>query len=301
MTTNNVSNTFFSFMESTIQRLRQLEHNTTANNYQTSLERLRGFRNGRDIHWKDFDHFLVEDYEAYLKKQGLVPNSISFYLKILRAVYNRAIEQGLTEDRKPFRTVSTGMEKTRKRAISVGELKRIRDMDLSLYPERAFARDIFMFLFFCRGMSFVDAAFLKKTDIKNGVLSYRRHKTNQPLYVKMEREMMEIVDRYTIRGSLYLLPFINDFGDAGRQYSAAIHRMNKSLKKIGKMLKLSIPFTTYVSRHTWATIAKRKNVALSVISEALGHDSETTTQIYLASIDSSVIDRVNSRIIRGLD
>ncbi len=294
------SKSFLSFMESVIKCLRQRGSRTTASNYLHTLERLRRFREGKDFSFKEMDYIFVEDYVAHLKKDGLSSNTISFYMRILRAVYNRAVEQGVTNNKKPFRTVFTGTEKTRKRAIRINDLKRIRKLDLSLYPEREFARDVFMFLFFCRGMSFVDAAYLKKSDIKNGVLSYRRRKTNQPLQVKMEREMEEIISRHTLRGSPYLLPLISDFGDAHQQYSAAIHRINNSLKKVGRMLNLPIALTTYVSRHTWATIAKRLNVPLAVISEALGHGSETTTQIYLASIDSSVIDRANSMIIKGL-
>ncbi len=291
---------FFSFMERTIARLCQLHRSSTAYNYQAALRRFRAFRRDDDIALAAFDHILAEDYEAYLKQHGLMPNSIAFHMKILRAVYNRAVEQEMIDNRRPFRTVFTGTEKTRKRAISLSDMKRLRGIDLSLAPHLAFARDMFMFLFFCRGMSFVDAAFLKKSDIKNGVLSYRRHKTNQPLYIKVEREMTEIINRYSLRGSLYLLPLINDFGDERKLYLAASHKINNSLRKIGTMLNLPIPLTTYVSRHTWATIAKRKNIPLSVISEALGHDSEKTTQIYLASIDTSVIDRANNLIIKGI-
>ncbi len=291
---------FLSFMESVILRLHQLGSHTTAGNYFTTLERLKRFLQGKDLLFKEVNHIFVEDYMAHLKQDGLMPNTITFYLKIVRAVYNRAVAEELVSDGHPFKTVSIGNEKTRKRAISIHDLRRVRDLDLTDHPEQAFARDVFMFLFFCRGMSFVDAAYLKKSDIKNGVLSYRRHKTNQPLYVKMEREMEEIISRHSLRGSLYLLPLINDFGNARQQYIAAIHRVNKSLNKIGQMLNLPIPLTTYVSRHTWATIAKRRNIPLSVISEGLGHDSEKTTQIYLASIDTSVIDRANSLIIKGL-
>ncbi len=294
------SKSFLSYMESIILRLRQRGSRTTATNYLNALERLKKFRQGKDLRFKEMNTIFVEDYVAHLKSEGLMPNSIAFYMKITRAVYNRAVAEGLARDDHPFKTVSMGGEKTRKRAICVSDLRRIRDLDLSLYPEREFARDVFMFLFFCRGMSFVDAAYLKKSDIKNGVLSYRRHKTNQPLHIKLEREMEEIISRHTLRGSLYLLPLINDFGDAHRQYITAIHRVNRALRKVGCMLHLPMPLTTYVSRHTWATTAKRRNVPLAVISEALGHDSETTTQIYLASIDSSVIDRANSMIIKGL-
>ena len=294
-------NTFFNFMENAIERLRQLNHIGTAKNYSAALGSFKRFRNNGDIQMEAIDHLLMEDYQAYLKSAGLTPNSISFYMRILRAVYNRAVEQGVTEDRRPFRTVFTGVEKTRKRAVSISDIKRIRDLDLSLKPNLEFARDLFLFLFLCRGMSFIDAAFLKKSDIQNGVLSYRRHKTGQSLHIKVLKQMEEIINRYSDNGSPYLLPVITRPGEDGRrQYETALRRVNKSLKIITEMIQLPVTLTTYVTRHAWATIAKSKNIPVNVISDALGHDSITTTQIYLASIDTSTIDRANELIIKDL-
>lgn len=292
---------FFIFMEKVIVRLRQLKHTGTANNYRAALSSFKRFRNNEDIPLDAIDHIVMEDYQAYLKSVGLVPNSISFYMRILRAVYNRAIEQEQTKDRKPFRTVFTGTEKTLKRAISISDIKRIRELDLSSRPNLEFARDIFLFLFFCRGMSFIDAAFLKRTDIQNGVLTYRRHKTGQLLHIKIISQIHELIGRYSTEGLPYLLPIITNSGnDERKQYEAALRRINNALKNIADMLKLPIPLTTYVSRHAWATIAKSKNVSVNVISDALGHDSIATTQIYLASIDTSTIDRANELIIKDL-
>lgn len=276
-------NTLFIFMEKVIERLQQLNHSGTAKNYSAALGSFKRFRNDEDI------------------SMGVVPNSISFYMRILRAVYNRAVDQELTKDRNPFRTVFTGTEKTLKRAISIGDIKRIRDLDLSLKPGLEFARDLFLFLFFCRGMSFIDAAFLKKTDIQNGILTYRRHKTGQVLHIKIIKPIKELIDRYSSNDSSYLLPIVTCPNcEERKQYETALRRTNNSLKLIADMIKLPIPLTTYVSRHAWATIAKSKNVPVNVISDALGHDSITTTQIYLASIDASVIDRVNELIIKDL-
>lgn len=168
-----------------IFRLRQLNHTGTAHNYQAALHSLKRFRNDKDISFNEITHILVEDYQAYLKSLGLVPNSISFYMRIFRAVYNRIVEQELMQDCKPFHTAFTGMEKTRKRAISINDIRHIKELDLSMKPNLEFARDIFMFLFYCRGMSFVDAAFLRKSDVQNGRINYRRHKTNQLLYIKV--------------------------------------------------------------------------------------------------------------------
>ena len=294
-------NTFFIFMENAIERLRQLEHSGTAKNYSAALGSFKRFRNNEDIRMGAIDYILMEDYQAYLASLGVVPNSISFYMRILRAVYNRAVELELTIDRIPFRTVFTGVEKTRKRAISFSDIKRIRDLDLSLKPNLEFARNLFLFLFLCRGMSFIDAAFLKKSDIRNGVLTYRRHKTGQSLHIKVIRQIEEIINRYSNKNSPYLLPVITRPGeDERRQYESALRRVNKSLKTITGMIRLPVTLTTYVSRHAWATIAKSKNIPVNVISDALGHDSIATTQIYLASIDTSTIDRANELIIKDL-
>lgn len=278
-----------------------MNHSGTAKNYSAALGSFKRFRNNEDIQMEAIDHILMEDYQAYLASLGVVPNSISFYMRILRAVYNRAVEQELTIDRNPFRTVFTGVEKTRKRAISISDIKRIRDLDLSLKPNLEFARNLFLFLFLCRGMSFIDAAFLKKSDIQSGILTYRRHKTNQVLHIKIIKPIKELVDRYSSNDSPYLLPIITrPHCDERRQYETALRRVNKSLKTIAGMVKLPIPLTTYVSRHAWATIAKSKNIPVNVISDALGHDSIATTQIYLASIDTSTIDRANELIIKDL-
>lgn len=294
-------NTLFMFMENVIERLRQLNHIGTAKNYHAALGSFKRFRSNADIQLEAIDQMTMEDYQAYLKSAGLSPNSISFYMRILRAVYNRAVEQDLVKDRNPFRTVFTGTEKTLKRAISISDIKRIKNLDLTFKPNLEFARDIFLFLFFCRGMSFIDAAFLKGTDIQNGVLTYRRHKTNQVLHIKMIEPIKDLIDRYSNKDSPYLLPVItcSDY-DERKQYEAALRRVNNALKIIAGMVKLPIPLTTYVTRHAWASIAKSKNVPVNVISDALGHDSIATTQIYLASIDTSTIDRVNELIIKEL-
>ena len=168
-------------------------------------------------------------------------------MRILRAVYNRAVGQELTVDRKPFRTVFTGTEKTLKRAVSISDIRRIKGLDLSHRPGLEFARDVFLFLFLCRGMSFIDAAFLKKSDVQNGVISYRRHKTGQQLHVKVIRQIEELLARYPNGGQPYLLPIITVPGkDERKQYESALHRVNKSLKIIAEMAKLPVTLTTYV-------------------------------------------------------
>ena len=211
------------------------------------------------------------------------------------------MDKGLTAQRFPFKHVYTGIDKTVKRAVSVKTIREIRDLDLTLHSSLDYARDMFMFSFYTRGMSFVDMAYLRKKDLQNGVLSYRRQKTGQQLFIKWEQPMQEIVAKYDTAGTPYLLPIIKStHKDERRQYKNAEHLVNNNLKKIGKQLGLGIPLTTYVARHGWASIAKSNNIPLSVISEAMGHDSEQTTRIYLASLDTSVVDKANSLVLESL-
>ena len=291
----------FGFMQSVICQLKRLNRLRTSETYTAALASFMKFREGCDLLLSDIDADTMMLYEAWLKARGICPNTISFYMRILRAVYNRAVEKDLTEQKYPFRHVYTGIDKTVKRAIPLKAIRQIKELDLTLKPHLNYARDMFMFSFYTRGMSFVDIAFLKKTDLKNGVLTYRRHKTGQQLFVKWEKPMQEILEKYDTGKTPYLLPVIRHAGqDEIKQYRNASHLVNAKLKKLGALLGLSIPLTMYVARHGWASIAHSKNIPVSTISEALGHDSENTTRIYLASLDASVVDEANSIILKSL-
>lgn len=293
---------FMCFARSLTTELKRTGRERTAERYTTVLNSFRRFLAERgDIPLNRIESALMVEYESHLKAEGICPNSSSFYMRGLRAVYNRAVEKGLTVQRNPFRHVYTGIDKTVKRAIPLKAVRQIRDQDLRLEPTMDWARDLFMFSFYTRGMSFIDMAYLKKSDLKNGVLSYRRQKTGQRLFIKWEKPMQEIVSRYDTSGTPYLLPVIRDMRTDGRkQYKSAAHRVNRLLKKLGMRLGLAIPPTMYVARHGWASIAKSRNIPVSIISEAMGHDSEKTTLIYLASLDTSAIDKANSLILKAL-
>ena len=292
---------FLSFARSLVGQLKQIGKQCTADTYTTTINSFARFRSEQDVPLDDMDSDLMTAYETYLKSIGICPNSISFYMRNLRAIYNRAVDKELTVQRYPFKHVYTGIDKTVKRAVSAKVIRQIRDLDLTLQPDMDLARDLFMFSFYTRGMSFIDMAFLKKKDLRDGILSYRRHKTGQLLSVKWETPMQELVDKYDTSGTPYLLPVIMDNEkDGRRQYKNQAHRINRNLKKIGQLLGLTSPLTTYVARHGWASIAKSKNIPLSIISEAMGHDSESTTRIYLASLDTSVVDNANSLILKSL-
>ena len=285
------------FMHGVIAQLKQLGKVRTSETYAATLKSFMAFRDEQDVPFDGITSDMMLMYEAYLKARGVRMNTISFYMRILRAVYNRAVERGLTTQNNPFRHVYTGVDKTVKRAIPIKAIKALKELDLSMNPTLDFARDMFLFSFYTRGMSFIDMAYLKKSDIKNGILTYRRRKTGQELSIKWEKCMAEIVAKYPENKTDFLLPIIKESDNERKQYDNALHLVNYRLKELSTMLKLQRPLTMYVARHSWASAAKAKNVPLSVISEGMGHDSEATTQIYLASLETSVVDKANKMIL----
>ena len=299
---NSKGQTLFKFMSDVISQLEQMERYRTGEAYEATLRSFMHFRENKDVKLERVDSEMIQLYEVFLQNRGLTKNSTSFYMRILRAVYNRAVEKELITNKRPFRHVYTGVDKTVKRAITLKSIRKIKNMYLSDCPMLDYARDMFLFSFYTRGMSFIDMAYLKKTDLSNGILSYRRRKTEQQLFIRWERCMQDIVDKYaTCLNSQYLLPILNQSKDCRKQYKNTLFRINKYLKRIASMLNISIPLTMYVARHSWASIAKSKNIPISVISEGMGHDSELTTQIYLSSLDTTVVDRANAQILKGLE
>lgn len=294
------THSFKLFMENTIFRLKRLGKERTSETYTSTLVSFMRFRKGRDLLFEEMTSDLMMEYEAWLTSNGVRMNTVSFYNRILRAVYNRTVEQELTSQRYPFKHVYTGTDKTVKRAIPLKDIKRIKELDLSLKPTLDFARDLFMFSFYTRGMSFVDMAYLKKTDLRNGILTYIRRKTKQTLLVKWEKCMQKILDKHPTGDSEYLLPIIRDRNNERRQYRNMLRLVNNNLKKISMLAGLHTNLTMYVSRHSWASAAKDQNIPLSVISEGMGHDSENTTLIYLASLDTSRVDMANELILGKL-
>lgn len=294
------SPTFMIFFRKQIQRLRANGNARTSETYQATYNKLWAFRKGIDLHAQEIDGTLMEAFQSFLRSQGLTMNSISFYMRILRAVYHRAMEEGLTEDRQPFTHVFTGSQETVKRALSLNELRRIKRLDLT-DSEELFARDLFLFSFYTRGMSFVDLAYLRKEDIHDGMMEYTRRKTGQRLTMRWEKEMQRIVNLHP-SSTPYLLPIIHTVGLNERsQYRLKQDRVNRKLKKIAKKAGIRQNLTMYCARHSWATIAREHKIPVSVISHAMGHTNEITTEVYLKTIDSAVIDRCNYEIINLLD
>lgn len=292
---------FFRYMECIIAKLKLAGKFRTAETYRTTLNMFKCYRQGHDLKIELINQREMGYFEAWLCGRNLCPNTISFYMRILRAVYNRAVEEEIIDNRQPFRHVYTGVDKTVKRALPVQVLKKIKAVDLTDAPKLDFARNMFLLSFYLRGMSMIDMAFLKKSNLKNRQLVYRRHKTGQLLKIKWTAEMQQILDRYPGNPTDYLLPIITKEHINERcAYRNSSYNINRSLKTIAEKLGLACNLTMYVARHSWASIAKAKGIPLSVISQGMGHDSEKTTLVYLASLDSSAVDKANNIIIKSL-
>ncbi|MGQ8336272.1 phage integrase SAM-like domain-containing protein [Sunxiuqinia sp. A32] len=258
------------------------------------------FAEGKSVKLADIDAKKIKDYESHMKIIGNSVNTISVHLRTLRAVINKAIKEGILEnERYPFKNISIKHQKTRKRAVNKDIIKLVEELDVSKEDNLQLWKDLFMFSFYNRGMNVVDMAFLKVKNIEAGRLNYTRRKTGQHFSIKLTDKSKEILSRYNDLNEKdsYIFPIIYRKGYEYKDYRNAMRLMNKKLKKISELLNLDIPLTTYVSRHSWATIAKKSGIPTSIISEGLGHESEETTQVYLDSFENDVLDDANDLII----
>lgn len=296
--------TVFTFLQEQAEKKEQMLRMGTAKTYVNAYRRFRDFRNGMDLAFDELTPDMIERYDAWLRNRSLKTNSIRFYLRTLNTLLCKAVIEGLLEpDRRLFGRVRLSYVATIKRAISEHELKAIARLPLPRDSSMALARDIFMFSFYTRGMSFVDMAFLKKTDLKGRLLEYCRKKTNQHLSIAWERALQTIVDRYAhlTKDTSYMLPVIRaEDGTEYQQYRRMHENVNWALRIIGERAGLRIRLTTYVARHTWASIARNMNFSIAIISEGMGHRSYRTTQVYLDSIGTSRINDANKQIIHRI-
>lgn len=290
------------FFTQQIQKLKNDNRRGTARNYSKTLKSLKAFMKNTDSTFNIVTEQFVESYNTFLIQRGVVRNTISFYMRIFRSVYNKAVTQKITEQTFPFKNVYTGVDRTRKRAVTETVISQLLSIDLKKSKALQFARDLFIFSFYARGMAFVDIVYLKKSNIQNGYITYVRHKTGQELTIRIETRLQNIINQYEKKDSPYLFPILNteDENKAYSQYEIALNYYNRQLKRLSKLLEPNINLSSYTPRHTWATTARNKNVPLSIISAGMGHSSEKTTLIYLTKIDNSIIDEVNKAIIDSI-
>lgn len=295
----------FEYMRLQIEHLKRRKRFGTANNYRYALNSLSQFLEGEDLPFSLLNEGLILEYSEWLYDRQVKKNSLSFYMRIWRAVYNRATKERIIEQTFPFQNVYTGIDRTRKRAVDEKTILRLYQLDLDDNPSLALARDLFIFSYCTRGMAFVDIAYLKKKNLTSTHIRYCRRKTDQQLQIRIEPCIAQIIRRYetATRQSEYVFPILHTGDDEQtyKQYEMALSYHNRKLKRIGNMIGVELPLSSYTSRHTWATTARNHNIPISVISAGMGHTSEKTTQIYLASLENSIIDEANCSLLAPIN
>lgn len=286
-----------------IQNLKKEKRIRYAGMLEVSYNSFIKFNRHLDIPFSDIDVAWLKKYELWMKEQNLSVSTISTRIRHLRAVFNLAItEHSIKNDCYPFHTykVSKLNRQTPKRAITKKDVMKIMRYQGKSDME-CLAIDVFVFSYLNAGINFIDIAKLKHSNIIGNHLIYNREKTKKLINVPLQTKALEIIAKYQSDKSPYLFPILSPFHKTEVQVANRLHKVlakiNKHLKEIGEKLNLPIPLTTYVARHSYATVLKRAGVSTSIISESLGHSSERVTQIYLDSFDNEQIDEAMKNLL----
>lgn len=288
--------------DSEINRLQGEGRLKYASTYKELKASLLNFNMHLDIYFSEIDINWLKRYEAYLRTKGLADNSIGVRFRTLRTLFNKAISENIVKsDYYPFKAykVSKLRKGTVKRAITKADIELIINHKVeSDYSQLAI--DLFYFSYLSGGINFVDMAYLTYDNIVDKRLIYIRKKTKKLIKLPIQDKAMDIVKKYKSNNS-YIFPILSEFHKTDIQKENRVHKVlgkvNKYLKAVGEELGLPIDLTTYVARHTYATVLKRSGVNTSIISESLGHSSEKVTQIYLDSFENSQIDEAMKNLL----
>lgn len=295
-----------SFMKNVADGLRESGNYGTAHIYRSSMNAVVAFNGSANLPFRRVTQEFLKQFETYLRGKDCSWNTVSTYMRTLRAVYNRAIDRHLAPYvPHHFRYVYTGTRADKKRAMDMEDMKllmkkfplRLCNGNGDLQRTRAY----FLLMFMLRGIPFVDLAYLKKRDIDGNVLTYRRRKTGRMLTVTLLPEAMKLIKQYmnTDSSSPYLFSLITSkegTEEAYREYQLALRNFNCQLVALKEMLGLTSNLSSYTARHTWATMAYYNEVHPGIISEAMGHSSITVTETYLKPFKNKKIDEANAMV-----
>ena len=288
---------FVNFMRATICKFEQGNSYGTAHIYKNSLSNLIAFYRTDRIPFKKITPELLKGFEFYLRQKQLSWNTVSTYLRTIRATYNRAVDRHLAPYiPRLFKQVYTGTRADRKKALNAKEMAQIfqswKNRDISETHSRT--HGLFILMFLLRGLPFADL-----------VNSYRRRKTGRQLTIDIPREAWAILNEYmdTDPHSPYLFPFLT--GKEGsiesyREYQWALRTFNQQLNQLKGILHLKTHLSSYTARHTWATLAYYNEIHPGIISEAMGHSSITVTETYLKPFNATKIDDANRKVISSI-
>lgn len=267
----------------------------SACNMATALRSFQSFLGGKDLRLCDVGSECMKGYQNWLVASGKSLNTVSCYMRSLRALYRKT--GGTCRD--AFSKVFTGHVAAAKKAFLPSDIRKIVSLRLQPGTAEAVARDMFLFCLYCQGMPFVDAAFLKSSQLSNGRITYIRRKTRRPVSVELNPLAEAIVMRYRGKNNLYMFPIITSCSpaEAYSQYRSALRRYNLLLKSVAQKAGLEAALSSYVARHTWASIAYKNDVDMQVISRAMGHSRFSTTMSYISDLGNDRLRRANQLVI----
>ena len=256
---------FIAYANSRVEKLRDEERYDAAIKLKMYLRKFIAYLGKNEVPFKDFDTLLIRNYHTWLKNQELGRNTISLYIRNLKRVYKLAVNDGLVADSNPFEGMDVSYRvKKERNGLTLEEVKRLRGLDLSGESQQvAFARDIFLFMVYTKGMKSDDIFRLTRKNIKDGQLIYRQHTTGKEISIPWEPVLQKIADRYKQKGTARLFPVITAKSprEQWRQYDGILHCINYNLKKLGEMMELGYPLNLTVARHSWESMTKSVSIS----------------------------------------
>lgn len=299
-------NDFTTFMSSVITELKLNGYHGTAHIYRNSLKTFVAFNKGKDVPFRAITPDLLKRFEAYMRQNQRSWNTVSTYLRTLRATYNRAVDKHLASYvPRLFKHVYTGTKADKKRALDTKDMALVfNSWKEKNSPDHLLnkTQGLFVLMFLLRGLPFVDLAYMHKKDLQGNTITYHRRKTGRQLTVMVPPEAMRLIEIYmdTNPHSPYLFSIINSTEgtiEAYREYQKALRIFNHQLTLLAKTLKIHSSLSSYTARHTWATLAYHCEIHPGIISEAMGHSSILVTETYLKPFNANKINEANLKII----
>lgn len=290
-----------------VDELETREKYGTMSSYKSSLNVLLTFTGKTEISFQEVDYDFLIKFEQFLFDKGNTEGGVHHHMRNIRSVFNDAIRRGYcdTEDY-PFSnphksngySLARVKSKTKPRALTEEDLEKLKSLDIEEIAHVEDSYLFFMFSFYTRGMNFSDMAKLSQANLKGGRIIYTRQKTGAQYSIKVSSRISEIIHHFKDESSPYLFPILNAFHQTElqkkRRIQKRLRKVNRDLKEIGELIECSIPLTTYVARHTWATTLRRKGYATEIISQGLGHTELNTTKSYLESFDDVILDQTDA-------
>lgn len=294
---------FFTYGNRQVEEMRKAKRVGNARYYKSALSALRAYCKGKDLPFKALNYSFLLKLETTHLAKGNSLNGLAAYMRAYRAIFNKAIKDGIADkELYPFENYTIKTTKTRKRAIHIDAIRKIVALNIDQQSLLHHARNYFLASFYMRGMPFADLAQLRVSNLIDGRIYYQRKKTDKPYDIKLTSEIQQILDEYTAgkKEADYIFPIIKriDIEEQYRDIEWARKAYNKRLKEIGSMCGIREGLTSYVSRHSFATRAKNLGVPIATISDMLGHADTRTTEIYLDSLQSDIMDEFHEKIIK---